>query len=120
MSEVIRFATNTPVECALKYDPPGRDVDGKFGPQVLFTTSDDRLIYLHPTVAQKFTDLHITRGEVFTITKAETKNGRKKGIEWQIKRVDSAGGPSIPPDTPRPTAPLSNGFNGTPTGKMGR
>jgi hypothetical protein len=49
---VLRFETNNPVQVALKYDG-GRNVDGRYGPQVLYTLADGRLMYLEPKAAQR-------------------------------------------------------------------
>ena len=51
---ILRFEANTPVQVALKFDG-GRDVDGRFGPQVLYTLADGRLMYLEPKAARPST-----------------------------------------------------------------
>src|SRR5438128_11406502 len=93
---ILRFETNTPVQVALKFDG-GRDVDGRYGPQVLYTLADGRLMYLEPKVARHIEELKITAGELFSICKREVKNGQKSGIQWEVKRV----GPIPKPDGPK-------------------
>jgi hypothetical protein len=86
--KILRFVTDTPVEVSLKYDG-GRDVDGRYGPQVLYTLSDDRLMYLERKVARQIEELNITTGELFSICRREIKNGQKRSFEWEVERVES-------------------------------
>ena len=118
--ETIRFQTNIPVEVALKFDPPGKQVEGRYGAQVFFTTTDDRGLYVSPVVADKIGTLGIVKGEVFSICKRETKNGQKRAIEWEVNRPGEAAAsgpapvaaPSQPPiELPQPTT--AQPLNGT-------
>jgi hypothetical protein len=84
---ILRFEANTPVQVALKFDG-GRDVDGRYGPQVLYTLADGRLMYLEPKAARHINELKITASELFTICKREVKNGQKSGIQWEVKRLE--------------------------------
>ena len=43
-------------------------------------------MYVPPIVKRKIDELGIARGELFTITKAEKKNGTRRTIEWVIGR----------------------------------
>src|SRR6516165_8922714 len=83
MSEKIHFQTNVPMEVALKYND-GKEVNGQYGDQVLYTLTDGRVMYVPPIVKKKIDELGIGRGEQFTITKAEKKNGTRRTIEWVI------------------------------------
>jgi hypothetical protein len=83
MSEKIQFQTNIPVEVALKYND-GKEVTGQYGDQVLYTLTDGRVMYVPPIVKKRIDELGIARGELFTITKAEKKNGTRRMIEWMI------------------------------------
>jgi len=49
---ILRFEVNIPVRLALKCDG-GRAVNGQYGPQVLYTLEDGRLMYLEPKVARR-------------------------------------------------------------------
>ena len=84
---ILRFETNTPVEVALKFDD-GREVEGRYGPQVLYTLTDGRLMYLDPKVARRLEELKITAGEPFSICKREVQNDQKRTIEWEVKRLE--------------------------------
>ena len=83
MGEKIQFHTNVPSEVALKYSD-GKDVTGQYGDQVLYTLTDDRVMYVPPIVRKQIQDLGIVKGEPFTITKAEKKNGTRRTIEWLV------------------------------------
>jgi len=87
--EVLRFQANIPEEVALKYDD-GKAVQGRYGDQVLYTLTDDRVMYLPPIAAKRIKDLHINRNELMSISKQEVPRGQKSSIEWVIKRVDPA------------------------------
>ena len=94
---ILRFEANTPVQVALKYDG-GRDVDGRYGPQVLYNLADGRLMYIESKVARHIEELKIKAGELFSICKREVKNGQKSCIHWEVKRVDAIpkpGGPKV-------------------------
>jgi hypothetical protein len=83
MADKVAFQTNVPVEVALKYGD-GKDVNGQYGDQVLYTLTDGRVMYVPPIVRKQIEDLGIARGELFTITKAEKRNGTRRTIEWQV------------------------------------
>jgi len=83
---ILRFEVNTPIHVALKFDG-GRDVDGRYSPQVLYSLSDGRLMYLEPKAARRIVELQITAGEPFSICKREIKNGQKRTVEWEVDRL---------------------------------
>lgn len=83
MNDKVQFQTNVPVEVALKYND-GKEVNGQYGDQVLYTLTDGRVMYVPPIVKRRIDELGIGRGEFFTLTKAEKKNGTRRTIEWQV------------------------------------
>ncbi|MBZ5626273.1 MAG: hypothetical protein LAQ69_47455 [Acidobacteriia bacterium] len=87
----IKFSTNVPIECALKF-PEGKLCDSQFGdPQYMFSTTDDRVFFVAAKVAQKIHGLRLAPGELFDICKEEVAyGGGRKGIEWKVAKV---GGP---------------------------
>ena len=93
MSDKVQFQTNVPVDVALKYND-GKEVTGQYGDQVLYTLTDGRVMYVPPIVKKKIDELGIGRGELFTITKAEKKNGTRRTIEWVV--ATDAGGDRKP------------------------
>jgi len=105
--EKIKFQTNVPVEVALRFTE-GKLCDSQFGdPQYMFSTTDDRAFFVAAKVAQKIHGLRLKPGELIDICKAEVPytNGRK-GIEWQISRVN-------PPEGETPNPPVGEQPNGT-------
>ena len=94
---ILRFEINIPVQVSLKCDG-GRDVDGRYGPQVLYTLADGRLMYLEPKAARQIEELKIIAGELFLICKREVKSGQKTSVQWEVSRVGSmpkSGGPTL-------------------------
>ena len=83
MNDKVQFQTNVPVEIALKYDD-GKEVNGQYGDQVMYTLTDGRVMYVPPIVKRRIDELGIGRGELFTLTKAEKKNGTRRTIEWLV------------------------------------
>src|SRR5438067_8784678 len=83
MSEKVQFQTNVSIDVALKYND-GKEVTGQYGDQVLYTLVDGRVMYVPPIVKKKIDEAEIARGELFTITKAERKNGTRRTVEWVI------------------------------------
>jgi hypothetical protein len=62
MREKVQFETNVPVTLAFAFDQPMK-VEGRYGDQYLYTTEDDRVVYLPPIVADRIRALGIERGE---------------------------------------------------------
>lgn len=108
---VLRFQTNVPAEVALAYDG-GKEVEGQYGPQIMFSLAaapgGENTMYLPPHVAERMRELRIAKGERFAVTKAEVKSGNRKGIEWQVQRVD-------PPKQSELAAPPHANGNGAAT-----
>jgi hypothetical protein len=95
----ITFATNVPVEVALKF-AEGKEVPSSFGgPQIMYTT-DKGLMFLSPVVADKINSLRPQVGEPFTICKTEQNiAGGRKRIIWEVSKV------GFPGDSPMDSAP---------------
>jgi len=86
----------------------GKLCDSQFGdPQYMFSTTDDRAFFVAAKVAQKIHGLRLKPGDLIDIVKAEVpySNGRK-GIEWQISRVN-------PPEGEQPNPPVGEQPDGT-------
>jgi len=82
VSEIIRFEPNVPVEVALKF-ADGRDVEGQYGPQKMFSCTDGRVFYVNSAVAEKITAAGIQPRQPLRICKRQS--GRT--TEWQIEPV---------------------------------
>ena len=89
MTEILRFEMNVPAEVALKYAGPGKPIEGRYGNRVMYTLTDNRVMYVAPIVASRISNLGIQAGEVFHVCKQEKRQGRKKLIEWQVQRLES-------------------------------
>lgn len=91
MSEKIVLKTNEWAELALKW-PDGKDLEGQYGPSVMFTTVDDRVLFLPPLAGAKVRALKLAPGDRVNVRKAEVNgvNGTKPPhLEWQVERVDA-------------------------------
>ena len=83
--DVIEFAPNVPVTLALKYNQ-GKLIAGQYGERMMFTTTDGRIMFLHPATAGQIEAAGINVRESFTICK------RWDGVQgspmtWEIARV---------------------------------
>ena len=89
MTEILRFEMNVPAEVALKHAGPGKPIEGRYGNRVMYTLTDDRVMYVAPIVASRITDLGIQPGERFQVRKHVKKQGSRRLIEWDVQRVAS-------------------------------
>jgi hypothetical protein len=103
--ETVEFPANVPVTLALKYSEP-RMVAGMNGERAMFTTTDNRVLFLDPAVAGRITELGINVRVPFTITK---KQGAGKGapVEWEVARIagEQGDGTFAAPKLPEPLGP---------------
>ena len=86
-SRIVRFDTNIPQEVSLRF-AQGKEVEGQYGAQFLYSLEGDQIMYVSPKVADRIGELNIEPGERFSICKREVKNGNGRKIEWEVKRVD--------------------------------
>jgi stage V sporulation protein SpoVS len=86
MSDIIRFQANEPETFGLRF-PEGKEVEGRFGAQVMFSTVDGRIFFVDVPVAARIHAMRLSEGEVITITKRSVKDGRKQSIKWEIERT---------------------------------
>lgn len=99
MRQVIRFEPNQPITVALEY-PEGINVLGRGGPQVKFSLTENRLMYLDPEPARALGLLKLQPGELFVMTK---RTERGKSPWWDFARVKAASRAiraALPPDSP--------------------
>jgi hypothetical protein len=88
MKERIVFQTNVPVTAALAY-PDGIKVEGRYGDQVMYPLSDERVMYVPPIVRDKLVEIGVRPKEPFSICKSERRDGNRRFIEWIVKRLDA-------------------------------
>jgi len=113
--DVVDFRLNTPVTVALKYSQ-GKVVSGRYGERVMFTLTDDRVMFLDPEVAGRIESLGINVRESFTIARyASGDNGAP--VTWEIARIEGEQpngtfvlkAPEAPAPKPPASAATSNG-----------
>lgn len=98
MATIIKFEAGVSEVLALKFDA-GKNVAGKFGPQVQFSTTDDRLFYLDEApaydVETTLRALGIKAGTPFRLTKVKTSHGGSRFDVAPAPRGDE-GGHNVP------------------------
>ena len=99
MADKVEFATNVPVPVVLAYDD-GREVEGKFGTQVMYSLEGGRVMYVPPVVQEQIRKLGIRKGDEFYITKSEVKNGTRRTIHWIVDANDSSEPSAAEPEPP--------------------
>lgn len=115
MMPTVEFQPNVPVDLALKYSD-GKPVNSR-GPvaRFLFTTTDDRALFLDESIAKRIQALNLQPGEAFRMCKAV--NGRN--TEWRVERIGEQkdgtfvipkSGAATSPEIPAP-ASLQQAFN---------
>lgn len=87
MTNILRFEMNVPAEIALKDAGPGKPIEGRYGNRVMYTLTDERVMYVAPIVASRISDLGIQPGELFHVCKHVKRQGTQRLIEWQVKRL---------------------------------
>ena len=108
MREIIRFTTNRPVEVAFRRGGAKR-VSGYYGPQMMYTLTDERVMYVPLIVADRIQELGIGYGEPFEICKAEVRDGNKRSIEWRVSRAEQPLRSVSPPNAPAAVSVVSKG-----------
>jgi hypothetical protein len=90
--EIVRFVPNVPAEVALQF-PTGKNVDGQFGPQTMFSLEGNKVMYLDPGPAKMVETLGPQVGEPFMIVKKSTGR-RDERATWDVYlRIERAGSP---------------------------
>jgi hypothetical protein len=119
MREIIRFAVNRPVDVTLKRGGAKR-IAGYYGPQMMYTLTDERVMYVPLIVAERIRELSISYGEMFQICKAEVRDGNRKGIEWQVSRVQALEQSTASTDAPDAGVSLETEAQGQASNSNGR
>jgi hypothetical protein len=87
MAEAIEFDVNVQQAVSLRFTTPKR-YDGQYGERCMWSTTDGRIFYTPPVVADLVAEANIQTGEQFAIGKF-TK-GRGKAVEWRIQRLTTS------------------------------
>lgn len=113
MTQIVEFPPNIPQQLALKF------ADGKpittnsnyiwdrhpighrpmRGPRVLFTLTDERVMFVDPPVADKIHALKLAPGQPFRMMRAEIERNGKTAVEWRVARLTS--NPVVPIRDPK-------------------
>lgn len=81
---MIEFPPNTPVTVALKYGQ-GKTISSQYGERIMFTTVDNRVMFLDFEVAEQIIQLGVNVREPFLIT--QQWDGRKDSPRiWKVER----------------------------------
>jgi len=83
--KMVRFTPNMPIEIALQCTD-GIRIEGRYGDRVKYTLTDDRTMYVDPSVAEQIKELDVQPGEVFQICKCQDKVGNRKTVFWLVRR----------------------------------
>lgn len=95
ISSILKLEPNVPTELALQ-QPNGLNVEGQFGPQVLFTLTNNRRLYVPLEVGQEIRSLSLAPGQPFMVTKAQ-KQGQRS-FDWLVERKPAHFSPT--PESP--------------------
>jgi hypothetical protein len=71
---ILRFEPNIPQQISLS-NALGKPIEGKYGPQVFYTLTDGRVMFVQPDTAKQISLLGVEPGESFFICKR--KNGQR-------------------------------------------
>ena len=84
----ISVSNHVPVTAPLAYGD-GIKVEGRCGDQVMYSLTDERVMYVPPIVRDKLIELGIRQNEPFSICKAERREGNRRFIEWAGRRMEA-------------------------------
>ena len=88
MNNIVHFEMNTPKEVALE-STQGTLVQGRYGDRVMFHLAEGGVMYVPPIVAAKIEEQGIAAGERFELCKAQVATGRRRSINWKVRRKDA-------------------------------
>jgi hypothetical protein len=93
---ILKIDLNVPIECALKFAGPGREVESRFGGvQHMFTVTTaecEHLLYTNTELAQQIEGLKLAAGERFVIQKRVAPEGERWGTRWFVTRPEAKSG----------------------------
>ena len=85
---ILRFEMNVPKQVALD-NSQGTRVEGRYGDRVMYKLFDGRVMYVPPVIAAKIEAHGINPGEPFELCKTQVPNGKRRTIEWRLRRVQA-------------------------------
>ena len=81
--QILKFEINKPVTVALEF-PDGLNVPGNYGPQVKFSLTEQRVMFVPPDVADAIRKLGVLPGERFTVTKRKEPG---RAMWWDLEKI---------------------------------
>lgn len=85
MNNILHFDMNVPKEVTLQ-STQGTLVQGRYGDRVMFHLVEGGVMYVPPIVATKIEEQSIAPGERFELCKTRVAVGRRRSIDWQVRR----------------------------------
>ena len=82
-STILKLEPNVPTELALE-NPAGLEVQGNYGPQVLFNLTNRRRLYVPLEVGKEIRSLSLAPGQPFIVTKVQREGSRS--FNWVVER----------------------------------
>jgi hypothetical protein len=83
--ERVRFEANQPETITLRFSE-GRPVEGRYGPQVMYSLIDGRVLYAEPELARAIEASGASQGDTITVTKRQNRKGRTVSTTWEVER----------------------------------
>jgi hypothetical protein len=102
---ILKPEPNVPTEISLTTSS-GVQVHGDYGPQMLFSLTDHRRLYVPLEVGREIQSLSLAPGQSFLLTKA-TRNGQR-GYDWKVERKPVEPTHSAPAASNRPPTQLEH------------
>ena len=99
-SEVLEFKPGVTERVALKF-PTGKEITTARGIRMLFSLTDNRVMFTGPAVAAKIQSLSLKIGEPFEIGFREVESAGAKSYEWRVFKIPTpANCPTVKPGVP--------------------
>ena len=98
--EKVALDLNVPVTLALKFRGGKMMQDNGYGPSVLYSTVDDRSLFVDLNTSQAISDLALDPGEPFVLCKVKNGKGPARVNVWRPK--EPAAAPAVEPQVVAP------------------
>jgi hypothetical protein len=115
---ILRPEINIPVEVALQYTS-GKEVEGQYGPQMLFTLTNGQKLYLPLPAADKIDELGLEPHEPFELCKRNIRIGQRNVMQWEVKRIFAPKNTAPLQETPRVPAAAPTASGNVPPRRQG-
>ena len=103
--EVVKFASDVPVEVALKFAMPGKVISTPSGERVLYTLADERVMFMDLAVARQIEDLGVNVREKFFVCRPAVGKKDAQWAVWRSPEPEKAHAAAEVAGTPQPEVP---------------